>query len=120
MITTTGHVKVMDFGLAKRFRAGELTESDPSRSLTIQGAVIGTIAYMSPEQASGKPLDARSDIFSLGVMLYELLTGQRPSRASTELELLHKIIEGVGEPLPEEFPAGLRMIVRDTLDFVLG
>jgi serine/threonine protein kinase len=70
MVTTEGSVKLLDFGLAK-----QVTDSDETR--TIEGTVMGTAAYMAPEQAEGKPLDARSDVFSFGAVLYELLSGRR-------------------------------------------
>jgi serine/threonine protein kinase len=118
MVTPTGHVKVMDFGLAKRFQSDELSKTltKHAASITARGAVIGTIAYMSPEQAAGKPLDARSDIFSFGVVLYEMLAGQRPFRGSTGLELLHEIMDGAAGPLPPELPAGLRVIVEKAME----
>ena len=76
---------------------------------------MGTVAYMSPEQASGKPLDARSDIFSFGVVLYEMLGGHRPFRAPSNLELLQLIVNRAPEPLPEDIPATLRMVVNKAL-----
>jgi serine/threonine-protein kinase len=72
MITPSGRVKVLDFGLAKM-----LEESDPLATLTVDGAVLGTLAYMSPEQLQGKAADIRSDIFAFGAVLYEMLSGQR-------------------------------------------
>lgn len=74
MLDGSGRVLVMDFGLARSFEMSGLTQS---------GAVLGTPAYMSPEQAKGQPVDARSDIFSLGIIFYELLTGQTPFKADT-------------------------------------
>ena len=103
MITNTGLVKVMDFGLAKL--ATEYVESfaelDGDQSwrneylnnvVTNLSGLLGTVHYMSPEQAQGEEVDQRSDIFSLGIMLYELLTGQKPFRGETNLDILTKII----------------------------
>src|SRR6188474_2683268 len=81
MITNDGRVKVLDFGLAKLREAGldaDGVTQMPASDLTGEGRIIGTIAYMSPEQAEGKVVDQRSDIFSLGVMLHEMATGERP------------------------------------------
>jgi serine/threonine protein kinase len=87
MVTTEGSVKLLDFGLAK-----QVTDSDETR--TIEGTVMGTAAYMAPEQAEGKPLDARSDVFSFGAVLYELLRGRRAfsgeNSISTMAAILHK------------------------------
>ena len=77
---------------------------------------MGTVAYMSPEQASGRPMDARSDIFSFGVALYELLAGRRPFSGSSELETLKTIIHGTHEPLGADFPHALGVIVGKALD----
>jgi serine/threonine-protein kinase len=84
MLSTTGVVKVMDFGIAR------IVESD----LTKTGSVIGTPAYMSPEQVGGEKIDHRSDIFSLGVILYELLTGKKPFTGETIQSLMFAIIRG--------------------------
>ena len=78
--------------------------------------IVGTIAYMSPEQASGKALDARSDIFSFGVVLYEMLAGRRPFAGATDLETLQTIIHGAPRPLPEGVPAALRTVVEKALE----
>ena len=88
-LTTSGHAKVLDFGLAKLWASAthvkevEITRSIDSTPVTEPGAVLGTFVYMAPEQALGKTLDPRSDIFSLGVVLYELCTGERPFSGNT-------------------------------------
>jgi serine/threonine protein kinase len=78
--------------------------------------IVGTIAYMSPEQASGQPLDPRSDIFSFGIVLYELLSGKRPFDGRTDLELLKTIIYGELPPLSEEVPETYRNVVEKALE----
>src|SRR5260370_31130501 len=82
---------------------------------TKPGMIVGTIAYMSPEQASGRPVDARSDIFSFGVVLYELLAGRRPFQGATDLEVLQTIIHGDPQPLGTDVPLALRMAVEKAL-----
>ncbi|MFN0124169.1 MAG: protein kinase domain-containing protein, partial [Blastocatellia bacterium] len=142
MVRPDGLVKVLDFGLAKlteRKREGakeRLGEDDPTLGLsptpavspslplslapspTAPGTVMGTVSYMSPEQARGLDVDARSDIFSLGVMLYELLAGRRPFEGATMTDILAAIL--MSEPLPltqlsRELPAELERIVEQAL-----
>jgi serine/threonine protein kinase len=84
IITAEGTAKLLDFGLAKRLWTETAPENDMTQTqlaLTEEGAIVGTISYMSPEQAEGRPLDARSDIFSLGAVLYEMASGRPPSMA---------------------------------------
>ncbi len=95
MITPRGHVKVMDFGLAKHFLTegeGDITQTLTQDSITEQGAIVGTLAYMSPEQARGEKVDARSDIFSLGIIIYEMTTGRHPFSKANPLETLTSIL----------------------------
>src|SRR5881296_3235120 len=118
LVAKNGYAKLADFGLAKLEE--RIDPSDPTRTLpenpTGPGMIRGTIPYMSPEQASGRALDARSDIFSFGVVLYELLAGKRPFTGATDLEVLQTILHGTMAPLGEELPSGLRMAVEKALE----
>lgn len=101
MITPQGHAKVMDFGLAKRVLPGgeqELSRTMTRSSITEQGAIAGTISYMSPEQARGEGLDARSDIFAFGIILHEMLTGSHPFSKASAIETLSSILR---DPPPQ-------------------
>ncbi|MCA9752340.1 MAG: protein kinase, partial [Gemmatimonadetes bacterium] len=93
MVTADGRVKVLDFGLAKPIESapGDDTATR-AQPLTVDGAVIGTVPYMSPEQLRGREVDHRSDIFSLGVLLYELCTGHRPFRGDTQADVMSSIL----------------------------
>jgi len=113
-----GYAKLADFGLAKLAEDRLPSDETPTSTSgeTRVGHIIGTVTYMSPEQASGRPLDARSDIFSFGVLLYELLSGRRPFGGDTELEVLKTVIHGTPEPLGPEVPMALRMVVEKALE----
>jgi len=118
LVARNGYAKLADFGLAKL----EETRVESSATVTLTegktrpGVILGTIAYMSPEQASGRPLDARSDIFSFGTVLYEALAGRRPFGGSSELEVLKTVIHGTPEPLGAETPLAMRMVVEKALE----
>ena len=103
LVAKNGYAKLADFGLAKLVENAEI---DLTRTLregaTQKGVIIGTIPYMSPEQASGQRLDSRSDIFSFAIVLYELLAGRRPFHGSTNLEVLETIIHAAPKPLGGE------------------
>jgi serine/threonine-protein kinase len=119
MLRRDGYVKVLDFGLAKLVeRAGERETWVPSHGRTAPGMVIGTVAYMSPEQARGDEVDARSDVFSLGVVLYEMVAGRTPFAGSSSAEILAGILEREPPPLArysEDVPAELERIVAKAL-----
>ena len=89
--TTRGLVKVLDFGLAK-FVSGHPSNDITQAQMTMAGMVVGTVSYMSPEQALGRPVDHRGDIFSLGVVLYELLTGRVPFEGTSPTEIIDRIL----------------------------
>ena len=116
-----GRVKVLDFGLAKLTDAPLAAEGAtalPTAPITGEGRILGTVAYMSPEQAEGKPIDARSDLFSLGVILFELATGARPFTGETSMSILSSIIKDTPKSITEinpVLPRDLGRIVRRAL-----
>src|SRR5579864_8019579 len=120
MVTREGRVKVLDFGLAKDVGA----ESSDSATLTSAGrtqagVVMGTPAYMSPEQVSGRTLDHRTDIFSLGVLLHEMATGRRPFEGTSSAELISSILRDSPPPVTEsrkDLPSDLARVIRRCLE----
>ena len=112
MVDEHGLVKVLDFGLAKLTEAAA-DEEAPTQ--TAEGAIVGTAAYMSPEQAGGRKVDARSDIFSFGSMLYEMLTGRRAFQGDSKLSTLAAIIHKEPDPLPADLPRDLAKLVARCL-----
>ena len=99
MLTPEGHAKVMDFGLAKRILSEDAAGQEVTAALTREGSTLGTLAYMSPEQLRSETLDERSDIFSFGVVLYELLTGVHPFRRSQTMETASAILREDAPPI---------------------
>ncbi len=125
-VTQRSQVKVLDFGLAKLTRPemametiGPTQESPNPAHLTSPGATVGTISYMSPEQARGEKLDARTDLFSLGVVLYQMATGRLPFSGATSAVIFHAILEL--DPIPplqlnSELPPKLEEIIEKALE----
>ena len=105
MITAERTVKVLDFGLAKLTDSGESSsesaETVAMEGQTREGTVVGTAAYMSPEQAEGKPVDGRSDIFSFGAVLYEMLTGRRAFTGATRMATISSVLRDEPKPVSE-------------------
>ena len=117
-LTRDGQVKILDFGLAKVTTFEEDPQNAPTAG-TQPGTVMGTLAYMSPEQARGKPVDARSDIFSFGAVLYEMLSGRRAFRGDTAADTLMAILTGEPPELTATDAAlspSLQRIVRHCLE----
>jgi TolB-like protein len=121
MVTDEGRVKVLDFGLAKAREGvvGAETEEVRTASVTQDGRILGTVAYMSPEQAQGLAVDHRSDIFSLGTLLYEMATGERPFQGSTNLSVLSAILKDTPPPVTDvkaDLPRPLARMVQRALE----
>jgi Tol biopolymer transport system component len=121
MIGDDGRLKVLDFGLAKLREEAQGVESStqlPTATVTQEGKILGTVSYMSPEQAEGKAIDHRSDIFSLGVMLYQMATGQRPFKGDTSVSIISSIMKETPASitdLNQTLPRHLGRIVRQCL-----
>ncbi|MBZ5648020.1 MAG: protein kinase [Acidobacteriia bacterium] len=120
-ITTDGRIKVLDFGLAKGTRHGAAAAGDATQATVASqpGLVLGTVGYMSPEQVRGKPADARSDLFSFGTVLYEMICGQRAFHGDSSVEVMNSILK---EDPPElataerKVPPALERIIRRCLE----
>jgi serine/threonine protein kinase len=109
MVTTKGQAKITDFGLAKMARASLITKT---------GTTLGTLAYMSPEQARGELIDHRTDIWSLGVVLYEMLMGHLPCRGEYEAAFVYSILNEAPSPMTSwrsDLPVGIERMVKRAL-----
>jgi len=116
LVSRNGYAKLADFGLAKVAEASSVTKTvDAASEATRWGTVMGTAGYMSPEQAAGAIVDARSDIFSFGIVLHEVLSGRRPFAAASTAQELQRIINGAPDPLPASAPRRLHRIVEKAL-----
>jgi serine/threonine protein kinase/Flp pilus assembly protein TadD len=122
MVTRDGRVKVLDFGLAKLSAAldGEVGRDThlPTQTVTKEGRIVGTVNYMSPEQAEGKSTDPRSDVFSLGILIYEMTTGTRPFSGDTAISTITSILRDTPSPVGElrgDLPRHLDRVIRRCL-----
>jgi len=121
MVSDEGRVKVLDFGLAKLQQESPgdgVAETMTKGQLTGEGRILGTVAYMSPEQAQGKPVDARSDVFSLGIVLFEMATGETPFKGDTSMSVLSAIIKDTPASVTElrqDLPREVGRVLRRCL-----
>ena len=122
LVSKSGHVKVLDFGLAKLMLSGTVESGAPTQSAapaTASGVVIGTAAYMSPEQAEGQPLDARTDVFAFGALLYEMVTGRRAFQGRSILSTMAAVLHEQPVPMRDlrpDVPEELQRIVSRCLE----
>ncbi|MCP4153731.1 MAG: protein kinase [bacterium] len=116
MVDRNGVVKILDFGLAKFQNEAFLKKNEKNNSnLTEKGIVLGTVSYLSPEQASGKPLDLRTDIFSFGVLMCEMLEGENPFKEEEQIETLYNVLNK-NVVLSKKIPEKLRRIIYKSLE----
>lgn len=121
MVSNDGRVKILDFGLAKLHSPSAADDDfdQATQALTQEGMIMGTVPYMSPEQVQAKPTDHRTDLFSLGVVLYEMATGQRPFGGDSSADLISSILRDVPQPVNEvkvELPNHLGRVLKRCLE----
>jgi len=117
LVAKAGYAKLVDFGLAKLLEPAAAPDAEArtlSAGPTLPGVILGTVAYMAPEQAAGRPVDARADIFAFGVVLYELLAGQRPFGGKSDIDVLHAILNS--DPRALDAPSEIRSLVEKALE----